>query len=275
MGNRARDSLKHIQENPQRLDVLKLLAHDIRWQLLTLLAESDLTVQELADAVAQPMNTVSYHLKLLRDNRLVSTRQSDADGRDVYYGMNISEVGIQYRLLGELLHPGMISAETVLKPEVPPFRVLFLCTHNSARSQMAEGFLRKLIVEQNVQAEVFSAGSEPRGVHPLAIRAMRARDIDISGQSSDLIENFVGESFDYVITVCDHVREVCPTFPGDYTQIHWSIPDPSTIEGVDDYEIFLRTSERILSRLHHFLAGVPTHIFRARELLSKLNNPSE
>ena len=275
MGNRAIDRLKHIQDVPEILDVLKLLAHDIRWQLLTLLAESDLTVQELAEAINQPMNTVSYHLKLLRDNSFVSPRQSDADGRDVYYGMNIPEVSIQYRELGAMLHPGIISPETVLKPEVPPFRVLFLCTHNSARSQMAEGFLRKLITDQGVDAHVFSAGSEPRGVHPMAIRAMQARDIDISEQTSDPIEKFANQSFDYVITVCDHVREVCPTFPGDYEQIHWSIADPSTIGGSDKYEGFLRTSERILSRLHHFLAGAPTHKFRTRELLSKLKNPSD
>lgn len=257
MGSRARDRVKHLQQYPEILNPLKLLAHDLRWQLLVLLAESDLTVQELAEAVNQQMNTVSYHLKLMRDSGLVTTRQSDADGRDVYYHTNIVHIGHNYRDLAILnLHPAMIDVSRVEKPIVPKIRVLFLCTHNSARSQMAEGFLRKLITEQGVDAHVFSAGSEPRDIHPLAIRAMGARDIDISGQSSDSIEKYAGETFNYVITVCDRVREVCPTFAGDYEQIHWSIRDPAEIENIDPYEAFLRTSEEIMRRLHYFLAGL-------------------
>lgn len=110
-------------------------------------------------------------------------------------------------------------------------RVLFLCTHNSARSQMAEGLLRKLGGEH---FEVFGAGTEKTRVHPLAIDAMRESGIDITGQSSKTLDAFTGEHFDYVITVCDRANESCPIFPGDTERIHWSFDDPSAATGTDE-----------------------------------------
>ncbi len=107
-------------------------------------------------------------------------------------------------------------------------RVLFLCTHNSARSQMAEGLLRQYAGDQ---IEVASAGTEPGVVHPLAVRAMQEIGIDISGARSKPVEEFLGQDFDYVITVCDRANETCPIFPGDPERIHWSFPDPSAVDG--------------------------------------------
>src|SRR5678815_3176398 len=95
-------------------------------------------------------------------------------------------------------------------------RVLFLCTHNSARSQMAEGLLRHL---GGAEVEVFSAGTEPGSVRPEAIEAMRSRGIDISGHTSKSVQQFAGQSFDYVVTVCDQAKESCPIFPGHPEQI--------------------------------------------------------
>jgi arsenate reductase len=104
-------------------------------------------------------------------------------------------------------------------------RILFLCTGNSARSQMAEGLLRELAGDW---MDVASAGTKPCFVHPMAIRAMRERGIDISQQRSKHLNEFLYEPVDYVITVCDQVAEQCPTFPGRAIRIHWSIPDPAT-----------------------------------------------
>jgi arsenate reductase (thioredoxin) len=103
-------------------------------------------------------------------------------------------------------------------------RVLFLCTHNSARSQMAEGYLRHLAGDR---FEVASAGTEARGVHPLAVRAMAEDGIDISGHRSKTLDQFLEATWDYVVTVCDSANETCPLFPRAAMRVHWSFDDPS------------------------------------------------
>jgi arsenate reductase len=110
-------------------------------------------------------------------------------------------------------------------------RVLFLCTHNSARSQMAEGLLRYLGGDRY---DAFSAGSEATLVRPLAICAMAELGIDISGQESKTLERYLQEPFDYVITVCDQANARCPIFPGGKQRLHWSLPDPSQAQGTDE-----------------------------------------
>ena len=107
-------------------------------------------------------------------------------------------------------------------------RVLILCTGNSARSQMAEGLLRTLAGDR---LDVYSAGSKPSVVNPLAIAVMQQRGIDISGQRSKHLNEFLQQPFDYVITVCDSAAETCPIFPGPAQRIHWSFPDPAAVEG--------------------------------------------
>jgi arsenate reductase len=130
-------------------------------------------------------------------------------------------------------------------------RVLFLCTHNSARSQMAEGLLRKLAADQ---FETFSAGTEATRVHPLAIEAMRDLGIDISRQQSKTLDAFSGEHFDYVITVCDRANETCPTFPRDTERIHWSFEDPTAVTGTEEQRLhaFKQTRDMIQQRLRMF-----------------------
>lgn len=110
-------------------------------------------------------------------------------------------------------------------------RVLILCTGNSARSQMAEGLLRAIAGER---FEVFSAGSKPSVVNPYAIRAMARRGIDISGQRSKHLSEYIDQPFAYVITVCDQAAETCPLFPGKAQRIHWSFPDPAAVQGSDE-----------------------------------------
>ena len=133
-------------------------------------------------------------------------------------------------------------------------RVLFVCTHNSARSQMAEGLLRELAGER---FEVMSAGTEATLVRPLAIRAMKEIGIDISGQESQTLEGYLGEPFDYVITVCDDANEACPFFPGAKKRLHWSFDDPSRAEGSEDERlaIFRRVRDEIRERIEQELVN--------------------
>jgi arsenate reductase len=109
-------------------------------------------------------------------------------------------------------------------------RVLFLCTHNSARSQMAEGFLRELGAGR---FEAASAGTEARGLNPLAVQAMAEEGIDISLYESKALDRYLDEPFDLVITVCDDANEACPYFPNAKERRHWSLPDPSAVLGDD------------------------------------------
>jgi arsenate reductase len=113
-------------------------------------------------------------------------------------------------------------------------RVLFLCTHNSARSQTAEGLLRQLGRDR---FEAYSAGTEATRVRPLAIRAMAELGIDISGQESKTLDRYLGEPFDAVITVCDQAAEACPVFPGARNRLHWSFPDPSKATGTEEEQL--------------------------------------
>ncbi|HUK81038.1 MAG TPA: arsenate reductase ArsC [Verrucomicrobiae bacterium] len=132
-------------------------------------------------------------------------------------------------------------------------RVLFLCTGNSCRSHMAEGFLRSLA---GGQFEVFSAGSKPTGkVHPLAIEAMHEVDVDISKHMSKSLDVFAGEKFDYVITVCDNARGACPNFPGAARQLHWSFDDPAHTPGTYEQKmgVFRRVRDEIRNRIRRFV----------------------
>lgn len=133
-------------------------------------------------------------------------------------------------------------------------RVLFLCTGNSARSQMAEALLRDLAGER---FEVFSAGTDPKGLHPLAVAAMREIGMDISGQQSKSLEPFVGQPWDYVITVCDRAAGNCPVFPGRGERLHWSFPDPAEAQGSDDQRmaVFRRVRDQIAARIRQFLVS--------------------
>ena len=237
---------------------LKLLADEQRWKLLEALAYSDRRVQELVSVLQQPQNLVSYHLRKLRDHALVRERRSAADRRDIYYSLDLDRLKGMLMSTGEALHPGL-GEEPTLSRDIPPtqagkrVRLLFLCTHNSARSQMAEGILRHMAGDK---VEVASAGTEVTRVHPLAAKTMEARGIDISGQRSKHLDEFRGQPFDYVITVCDRAGETCPIFPGDPERIHWSIPDPSSVEGEETKReaAFQRTADDLLTRIRYLLS---------------------
>jgi arsenate reductase len=124
---------------------------------------------------------------------------------------------------------------------MPAQRVLFLCTHNSARSQMAEGLLRSLGGDR---FEAHSAGTEATGVRPLAIKAMSEIGVDISRQTSKTLDPYVDQRFDYVITVCDDANESCPIFPNAAHRLHWSLPDPSKATGTEVQQLAVYRSVR-------------------------------
>jgi arsenate reductase len=139
------------------------------------------------------------------------------------------------------------------KQPVQPIRVLFLCTHNSSRSQMAEGLLR---ARGGAAFEVFSAGTEPRTVHPLAIRAMQEIGIDISGHTAKGIDTFAAQpAMDLVITVCDEAQEACPFFPNARKQVHWGFPDPSRVTGTEEERLaaFRHIRDLIAAKISRFL----------------------
>jgi arsenate reductase len=131
-------------------------------------------------------------------------------------------------------------------------KVIFVCTGNSCRSQMAEGLLRHI---DNDRFEVFSAGTTPSRVHPMSIRVMKETGIDISTHTSDPLDKYFGYGIDYVITLCDNAREFCPTFPGDAKKIHWSIDDPFR-SWRNDHKIvgrYRKTRDEIQQRLEQFI----------------------
>ena len=131
-------------------------------------------------------------------------------------------------------------------------RVLFLCTHNSARSQMAEGMLRAY---GGRGFEAFSAGTEATHVRPLAVRAMAELGIDISAQESKTLDRYVSQPFDAVITVCDQANEACPVFFGARKRLHWSFPDPSKAQGTDEQQlgVYRQVRDAIRERIEHEL----------------------
>jgi arsenate reductase len=137
-------------------------------------------------------------------------------------------------------------------------RVLILCTANSARSQMAEGLFRHAGGERY---EVFSAGTRPSSVRPEAIAVMAELGIDISGQRSKSVDEFIGQPLDLVITVCDNAKEACPVFPGRTQRLHWPFEDPAGVEGPDEEResTFRKVRDQIRARIQEFLASRPSY----------------
>jgi protein-tyrosine-phosphatase/DNA-binding transcriptional ArsR family regulator len=247
---------------------LRLVGHPLRWSLLRHLAESDRQVRELTQLVDQPQNLVSYHLGLLRGSRLVSMRRSSFDGRDAYYSVDLARCKEMLGAVGEALHPALRSfppqqAASRRGGSHRLVRVLFMCTGNSARSQIAEALMRA--VGGDV-VDVHSAGSDPKGVHVNVVRVLSERGIDWSRLRSKHWSEVTRRRFDYVITLCDRMREACPEFRGEPRPIHWSIADPA-VEGATDEETFpafVRTACEIERRIR-FLLDTIEHAREVRQ----------
>ena len=138
------------------------------------------------------------------------------------------------------------------KAMTAPIRVLFVCTGNSARSQIAEALLRDF---GGSDFQVFSAGTEPKAVNPYTVRVLAEIDIDWSSARAKSVNEFLGQPFDYVITVCDRARQSCPVFPGNHNTLHWGLEDPAEVDGTDEVklEAFRRTRTEVATRLRPFV----------------------
>lgn len=236
------------------LGFLQLVSDAQRWQLLVELALSDRRVAELTNLVDKPQNLVSYHLGELRRAGLVSSRRSSADRRDTYYRVDAERCAELLCAVGAALQPGLrlglVPADRgPIRGRAP--RVLFLCTGNSARSQMAEALLEQ---RSSHTIEARSAGSHPKALHPDAVRVMAERGIDISGRASKSLNRFARFRFDRVITLCDKVREICPDFPGHPTTSHWSMPDPVADSDKAGHRAFVRTADELETRVGLLIA---------------------
>ena len=250
----ALDTLPREQSAPA---FLRLAADPLRWRLLSELARSDRRVRELCRALEAPQNLVSYHLGKLRAEGVVSSRRSAADGRDCYYVLDLARCGELLAASGGTLHPALRRAASRPRRwdrawEAARTRVLFLCTGNSARSQIAEALVTELT---GGAVDAASAGSHPKPLHSNAVRVLAERGIDIAGRRSKHLSEFAEERFDYVVSLCDRVREVCPEFPDHPDLIHWSIADPAH-EGRSDaetYPAFKRTADELATRIPFLL----------------------
>jgi protein-tyrosine-phosphatase len=236
---------------------LRLVAHPVRWRLLRELVHSDRAVWELTQLLGERQSLVSYHLSQLRSGGLVRARRSSADRRDSYYAVDLARCGEQLQAAGGALHPALW---LVPNPSTPRSlgrarrrrRILFLCTGNSARSQIAEALLERMS-EGTIEAA--SAGSTPKPLHAYAVRVMKKRGIDISANRTKHLDEFLSQRFDFVITLCDRVREVCPEFPSHPDLVHWSVPDPA-LEGPSDratLPAFERTADELETRIGFLL----------------------
>lgn len=241
---------------------VRLASHPVRWRLLQELVRSDRVVAELTELVGEPQSLVSYHLRMLREGGLVAARRSSADGRDSYYTVDLVACRDAWQSAGNSLHPGLrppapTESAPITSARRRP-RVLFLCTGNSARSQMAAA----LLVSMSAEAiEAASAGSHPKPLHANAVRVLAKRGIDISANRTKHLDAFVGQHFDMVITLCDRVREVCPEFPSHPELVHWSIPDPAR-EGATNrasYAAFERTADELETRVGFLIHQLTDH----------------
>jgi protein-tyrosine-phosphatase len=208
-------------------------------------------VGELTELIDRPQNQVSYHLAELRSAGLVRSRRSSADRRDVYYRADLHRCRQLLSDASADLHPGvrLVPGSTPRQstPSARAPRVLFLCTGNSARSQIAEAVL---IERSGHTIEARSAGSHPKPLRPDAVRVLAERGIDIAGNTTKHLRRFTRMRFDRVITLCDKVREICPELPGAAATAHWSIPDPaSAAAGESTYPAFRQVADELECRI--------------------------
>jgi ArsR family transcriptional regulator, arsenate/arsenite/antimonite-responsive transcriptional repressor / arsenate reductase (thioredoxin) len=236
--------------------VLGLLSDPVRWRLVLELGEGDFRVGELVPLVGKPQNLVSYHLGELRRAGVVTARRSSADGRDVYYRADLLRCRELLAEASGSVHPGLSLVPVDPGDRPPPRRrrrLLFLCTGNSARSQIAEALVEH---RSAGTVEARSAGSHPKPLHPNAVRVMAERGIDIADRPTKPLTRFARTRFDRVITLCDKVRENCPEFPGAPVTEHWSMADPAAAGDSDEatYPAFEQLADEVEDRVELLLA---------------------
>jgi len=261
----------HVVSSPDVLRFLRVLGDQTRLSIVRMLALSDLRAGELGSALRLPSNALAYHLKQLQSLQLLHDHRSSGDARDVYYHLDLDRLHRLFATTGDTLYPGMTScssdkAQTSDAGSTPArrLRVLFLCTHNSARSQLAEGLLRAMGGDL---VEAASAGSDPTDVDPDALAVLRELGIDPAPLSAKPLALYSGQPFDCIISVCDRVRDVCPVFPGDPHQVHWSFSDPAVIEDPTlRRAAFRAVAHELQTRIRYLLLPHPATGQRFRSL---------
>ena len=220
--------------------IVTLLADDLRWQLVRELAASDRSVRELTRRLGAPQSLVSYHLGVLRAAGLVRVQRSTADGRASYYALHHQQ-----------LEEALAALPHHLQPHEPaPGRVLVVCTHNQARSPMAEGWLRTL---SQGQLRVTSAGVAPRSLHPLTLQVMAEVGVDLRDHRPRHLSAALAEPPDLVLTVCDQAREQCMPLLS-CRQIHWSLPSPAAAPPAEQLAAFRAIRDELRQRVERLLA---------------------
>lgn len=239
-----------VADQGDALGTLKLLADDTRWRLMGELRSSDRQVGELVSRLQLAQNLVSYHLGVLRQAGLVQVRHSDSDARALYYRLDLAVLQSRYQEVGV----GMGLPSVVRS--VSEVLVFFLCTGNSARSQMAEGWLRRM---SGGRVLVRSAGTQPRVLHPLAVQVMAEAGVDIGYQRAKGVDAMGGLAPRVVVTVCDLAREQCPEWSGEVVQVHWSVPDPVRVVGDVAVQVaaFRAVRDELRERVEGLLALLP------------------
>jgi ArsR family transcriptional regulator, arsenate/arsenite/antimonite-responsive transcriptional repressor / arsenate reductase (thioredoxin) len=241
--------------------VLGVLAHDLRWTIVSLLVPGDLRTGELVARTGQAPSLVAYHLARLRDAGLVSARRSAADGRDSYHVLDLDALGQAVADAAGRIHPGLLPAagEAGRPDGGRPGRVqvLFICSGNSARSPMAAGWVNHL---GGGLVTARSAGVTPAPLHPLAVTAMAEHGVDISRHQATRVSAYAGDAFSRVITLCDRAREDCGGLPAAAAAVHWSIPNPAHAHP-PDLDAFRATARELRRRTGYLLpvlrAGAP------------------
>lgn len=223
-----------------------------------MLAQGDRRVAELCVSVGRQQNVVSYHLRRLRESGLVSSRRSSADARDTYYTLDLDRCAHLFADASGALHPGLRGAPPPVRSALPshwrPVKVLFLCTGNSSRSQIAEALFNRAAAGLG---HALSAGSHPKPIHPETARVLAERGIDADGLRSKHLEEFADGGFGYVVTLCDKVREVCPEFPRSPAPIHWSVPDPAAAgDGAALRKAFDDVAAELATRIDYLIRAI-------------------
>lgn len=198
----------------------RILGDETRLAVVRMLRLTDMTVAQIGQRLHLPQNAVSYHLRLLREAGLLRARRSSHDSRDHYYALAHGALHAAWRTAeAAVLHGGLTLGATA---PARGMRVLFVCTHNSARSQLAEALLRQ---SAGTWAEAASAGTRPAGLHPETARLLAELGADPARHWSKPLDAVAGP-FDLAVTVCDTAREECPVADLAPRWLHWSLPDP-------------------------------------------------
>ena len=235
---------------------LRLAGHPLRWRLLSELARSDRRVGELCALAGRRQSLVSYHLRQLRDGGLVSARRSTADGRDTYYVLDLARCGELLASAGAALHPGLAPTRATRRAR-PPARAGAVPVHRQQRALAdGRGALRATVRRRGARGQ---RGQPPQAAaSQRGARDARPRHRHLAASRTKHLSEFAGQRFDYVITLCDRVREVCPEFPGAPEPIHWSIPDPAREPGGDEETLpaFERTAAELETRIGFLIAAI-------------------